>query len=271
MSQRLLRTKRKITNAGDPLPRPLGRPARRAHRWGARSGVPDLQRGLRPERRPSRGRGDAPRPTAGRPDAGGGRGARSAGPDHLPDRPPRHAVRCRRGPGADGGAGPRPVGPGADRRGDVAPAPGGGVRSPTGAVLAPGPDRGRHATAGSPQDTDWARIVALYDALLAAQPSPVVALNRAVAIGFRDGYDAGLSALDALTAPGPGSSSPGRLLPAAGGPGRLPAPARAHRGGSSRVPGGTRPRDRWAGAAPAAAPVGRAGRPAAVGDPHPRG
>ncbi len=59
-----------------------------------------------------------------------------------------------------------------------------------------------HATAGSPQDTDWAQIVALYDALLAAQPSPVVALNRAVAIGFRDGYDAGLSALDALTAPG---------------------------------------------------------------------
>jgi RNA polymerase sigma-70 factor (ECF subfamily) len=43
-------------------------------------------------------------------------------------------------------------------------------------------------------------IVTLYDALLAAQPSPVVALNRAIAVGFRDGWAAGLAALDALDA-----------------------------------------------------------------------
>lgn len=43
--------------------------------------------------------------------------------------------------------------------------------------------------------TDWARVVAGYDALLQVQPSPVVALNRAVALGFRDGPQAGLDAL----------------------------------------------------------------------------
>ena len=52
-----------------------------------------------------------------------------------------------------------------------------------------------HATAASAEDTDWARIVSCYDALLRATPSPVVALNRAVAVGFRDGPEAGLEAL----------------------------------------------------------------------------
>jgi RNA polymerase sigma-70 factor, ECF subfamily len=59
-----------------------------------------------------------------------------------------------------------------------------------------------HATAPAAEATDWSTIVALYDALLAAQPSPVIALNRAVAVGFRDGSEAGLSALDALDATG---------------------------------------------------------------------
>ncbi len=57
-----------------------------------------------------------------------------------------------------------------------------------------------HATAATAEATAWGTIVALYDALLAAQPSPVIALNRAIAIGFRDGYEAGLAALDALDA-----------------------------------------------------------------------
>jgi RNA polymerase sigma-70 factor (ECF subfamily) len=55
-----------------------------------------------------------------------------------------------------------------------------------------------HASAPDAGSTPWARIVTLYDGLLAAQPSPVVALNRAVAVGFRDGYDAALAELDAL-------------------------------------------------------------------------
>ncbi len=54
-----------------------------------------------------------------------------------------------------------------------------------------------HATAASPGATDWRRIVAAYDALLELRPSPIVALNRAIAIGFRDGPEAGLRAIDA--------------------------------------------------------------------------
>jgi RNA polymerase sigma-70 factor, ECF subfamily len=57
-----------------------------------------------------------------------------------------------------------------------------------------------HATAAAPEATAWGTIVTLYDALLAAQPSPVIALNRAIAVGFRDGYQAGLAALGALDA-----------------------------------------------------------------------
>ncbi|WP_090481654.1 RNA polymerase sigma factor [Nakamurella panacisegetis] len=53
----------------------------------------------------------------------------------------------------------------------------------------------RHSTAPSADQTDWAGIVDCYDALLRRQDSPVVALNRAVAIGFRDGPDPGLAAL----------------------------------------------------------------------------
>ena len=57
-----------------------------------------------------------------------------------------------------------------------------------------------HATAAAAEATAWGTIVTLYEALLAAQPSPVIALNRAIAVGFRDGYEAGLAALDALDA-----------------------------------------------------------------------
>ncbi|HTO13166.1 MAG TPA: RNA polymerase sigma factor [Candidatus Binatia bacterium] len=55
-----------------------------------------------------------------------------------------------------------------------------------------------HARAGSWEATDWARIVALYDRLAHVAPSPVVALNRAAAIGMAHGADAGLAAIDAL-------------------------------------------------------------------------
>ena len=46
--------------------------------------------------------------------------------------------------------------------------------------------------------TDWRRIVALYDLLLRADPSPVVELNRAVAVAMRDGPAAGLALVDDL-------------------------------------------------------------------------
>ncbi len=55
-----------------------------------------------------------------------------------------------------------------------------------------------HAEAESVATTDWRQIVALYDQLLQIQPSPVVHLNRAVAIAMRDGPEAGLAHIDAV-------------------------------------------------------------------------
>jgi RNA polymerase sigma-70 factor (ECF subfamily) len=55
-----------------------------------------------------------------------------------------------------------------------------------------------HAEAESVAATDWRQIVALYDQLVRIQPSPVVKLNRAVAIAMRDGPEAGLAQIDAV-------------------------------------------------------------------------
>lgn len=55
-----------------------------------------------------------------------------------------------------------------------------------------------HATAQTAASTQWGRVVGLYDELLALAPSPVVELNRAIAVGMRDGPDAGLALLDGL-------------------------------------------------------------------------
>jgi RNA polymerase sigma-70 factor, ECF subfamily len=55
-----------------------------------------------------------------------------------------------------------------------------------------------HARASTAADTDWERIVLLYDALLQIRPSPIVGLNRAVAVGMAQGPAAGLASLDAL-------------------------------------------------------------------------
>lgn len=55
-----------------------------------------------------------------------------------------------------------------------------------------------HAEAEEPDDTDWRQIVLLYDRLLQLQPSPVVELNRAVAVSMAFGPEAGLQELDAL-------------------------------------------------------------------------
>ena len=55
-----------------------------------------------------------------------------------------------------------------------------------------------HAEAESAAATDWRKIVALYDRLLRIHPSPVVQLNRAVAIAMCDGPEAGLTLIDAV-------------------------------------------------------------------------
>ena len=56
-----------------------------------------------------------------------------------------------------------------------------------------------HARARTAEETDWARIAALYEALAQVSPSPVVELNRAVAVAMAFGPEAGLALVDALT------------------------------------------------------------------------
>jgi RNA polymerase sigma-70 factor (ECF subfamily) len=55
-----------------------------------------------------------------------------------------------------------------------------------------------HSEAATAAATDWPQIVALYDLLARAEPSPVVELNRAVAVAMRDGAEAGLALIDAI-------------------------------------------------------------------------
>lgn len=59
-----------------------------------------------------------------------------------------------------------------------------------------------HCKAARPADTDWVRIVRIYDLLEGQQPSPVVSLNRAVAVAMADGIRSGLDLIDALAAAG---------------------------------------------------------------------
>jgi len=82
------------------------------------------------------------------------------------------------------------------------------VRSRLAAVAAGGPPPGRyqllaainavHTDARDARDTDWSQVVALYDRLLRVDPSPVVALNRAVAVAEVDGPDVALALVDRL-------------------------------------------------------------------------
>jgi RNA polymerase sigma-70 factor (ECF subfamily) len=59
-----------------------------------------------------------------------------------------------------------------------------------------------HAEAPTAAETDWNRIVGLYDSLVRADPSPVIELNRAVAVAMRDGPRSGLDLIDAILARG---------------------------------------------------------------------
>ena len=59
-----------------------------------------------------------------------------------------------------------------------------------------------HAQAPSSATTDWGQIVSFYDLLMRAEPSPVVELNRTVAVAMRDGPLAGLTLIDTILAQG---------------------------------------------------------------------
>lgn len=99
----------------------------------------------------------------------------------------------------------------------------GAIDEAVGLLRAPGLERGgyrvqaeiaaEHATAASGETTDWVRIVRLYDELADATSSPVVALNRAIAIGMSRGPDAGLAELRRIEVSG--ALEGYHLLPAA--------------------------------------------------------
>src|ERR1051325_829967 len=69
-----------------------------------------------------------------------------------------------------------------------------------------------HMRARAAEETDWERIVLLYDALMQTAPSPIVALNRAVAVSMVQGPAAGLDALDAIATPAAESALAGYHL-----------------------------------------------------------
>ncbi len=88
-----------------------------------------------------------------------------------------------------------------------------------------------HAVAPSVEETDWERIVSLYDALGSLAPSPIVDLNRAVAVSMARGPEAALPIVDELVE----SGDLGELPPAARRPGRAADPPRPHRRGPDRA------------------------------------
>ena len=59
-----------------------------------------------------------------------------------------------------------------------------------------------HATAGSIEETDWGEIVSLYDTLMSIRPTPIVALNRAIAIAQKEGPERGLEQIRSIAGPG---------------------------------------------------------------------
>jgi RNA polymerase sigma-70 factor (ECF subfamily) len=65
-----------------------------------------------------------------------------------------------------------------------------------------------HATARGTEDTDWAKIVSLYDKLTMVRPSPIIALNRAIAIAQQDGPDRGIEEIQAIADAGRLTSYP---------------------------------------------------------------
>jgi RNA polymerase sigma-70 factor (ECF subfamily) len=90
----------------------------------------------------------------------------------------------------------------ADRRGCGAGGAGAGDAGRFGSYCLQAAIAAVHAESGRAEETDWRQICALYDALLERQPSPVIALNRAVAVARVAGPAAGLALVDGLLARG---------------------------------------------------------------------
>ena len=115
---------------------------------------------------------------------------------------PRGAHLAGRRPDSAGRSGSLPLEPGTDRRRDCAGASGRLSSRRFGPYTLQAAIAAVHAAAPNFAATDWAQIVALYDLLVQVAPSPVVEINRAVAVAMRDGPAAGLALIDAILARG---------------------------------------------------------------------
>ena len=132
------------------------------------------------------------------PHARGRRGGRAAGADAPHRGPPHRPGLGERRTGHARRAGPRGLGRGTDRRGSRL------VRERLAAGVAPGRYQilaainAVHTSARHARDTDWFQVVALYDQLVRLDPSPIVALNRAIAVAELDGPEVGLATVNGL-------------------------------------------------------------------------
>ena len=206
VAQRIVRAKKTLASAGVPfeVPGPAERPARLSSvleviylifnegysaTAGRRLDAP----------RPVPG-GAAAGPAAGRDRPRRARGARPAGADGDPGLPAPGPRRARRGAGAAARSGPGALGPAADQPRPGRPGPGRAARRRTGPYALQAAIAACHARAFRPEETDWTRIAELYAVLAQQAPSPVVELNRAVAVSMAHGPQAGLDLVDQLLA-----------------------------------------------------------------------
>ena len=225
-----------------PVPGASQGPARGADRRRAHRALPRLQRGLqRDERARSCGSTSATRRS----------GSRAWSIGCFPTSPRSKGCSrscCCSTPGATRATDDRgeivlledqdrcPLGPRHDRRGGRRCSTGRSVRRRPGPYQLQAAIAALHARAPRPEDTDWPQIASLYARLAVADPSPVVELNRAVAVAMADGPAAGLSVLEPL------APDLDALPPLPRRPRRPAAPARAHRRGPRRVRASPRPR-----------------------------
>ena len=238
IQQRIVRAKKTLAAANVPFEVPRAAGLRRAARIGAERALPDLQRGLPAGARASTGCDRMSRAEALRlARMVAGLMPREPEAQSLVALMEFHASRFGTRVGRDGTPIPldqqdrTPLGPRADRARPCRPGAGRPDRPRPRRVRPAGRDRRVPCRRAVGRDTDWARIVLLYEALGRIAPSPVVELNRAVAVAMATGPASALRLVDELERVGPARGLPG--LPARAR--RAARPPRPHPGGARRA------------------------------------